>query len=574
MVIRGHLAAIAAVVLVGAAACGSGAENDEDQSGFGECSQEPLTCNSGETKQGGTLVYYEEQDISGWNVSGPNGSHYATSVMMKPLLPSVYYGAPDLKPGLDTNLVAEEPKVTSTSPQTVVYKLRPDAVWNDGTPITADDFAYQFRTRNTRDCPDCGSTSTTGYDVLDKVVGSDNGKTVTITFQAGKTYPDWRNLFSQIYPAHVAKQHGDDGTPAGLAASWDWFDKTQPTWSGGPFQIESYAEGQELVEVPNPKWWGRKPSLDRLVFKIVTDQSSFVPALQNGEIQAGDPQPNLDMATQVQNLPEVNYSLSGGLSWEHVDLNLENEFLKDKVLRRALFTAIDVPGIVNRTVGSFWTDAKPLLNHNFVPESPYYQDVISATGAGKGDVEAGKKLLTDAGYGGVGTALTTPAGKPVSLRFRHTEGNVNRAATGELVQATLKQLGIPVQIQTTNDLGETLSGGDFDLIVYAWIQTPYPFSTADQLWRSTSESNYGHWVNPQADALLDQAIQAGLDEAKGTALLNQADALLAADYYVLPLFQRPNMTVVHKDYANIRPDSTSTGPTFNTEQWGLRATVS
>ncbi len=91
---------------------------------------------------------------------------------------------------------------------------------------------------------------------MDSVVGSDNGKTVTVTYQAGKAYPDWKSLFDALYPAHLAKKNGDDGTAAGLAKSWEWFKATQPTWSGGPFMIESYTEGQQLIQVPNPKWYG------------------------------------------------------------------------------------------------------------------------------------------------------------------------------------------------------------------------------------------------------------------------------------------------------------------------------
>jgi glutathione transport system substrate-binding protein len=569
------LLAIATISLLAITACSSSGneEKKEEQLGFGSCKASPLTCNTGETKPGGTVVYYEEQDIATWNTVSAEGGHYATSVMLRSLTPGVYNGGPDFKPGLDTNLMAEEAKLTSTSPQTVVYKLKPEAVWNDGTPITADDFAYQFRARNTRDCPDCGSSSNAGYDLIQSVVGADNGKTVTVTYQTGKVFPDWKSLFNPLYPAHLAKKNGDDGTPAGLAKSWEWFGKTQPTWSGGPFQIESYAEGQQLVLVPNPKWYGKKPSLDKLIFKIVTDQSSFVPALQNGEIQAGDPQPNLDMVTQLQNLPEINHYLSPGLSWEHVDTNLKNKFLKDKELRAAVFKAIDVQGIINRTVGTFFKEAKPLYNHNFMPESPFYKDVVSATGAGKGDLEAAKKQLTDAGYTGVGTALKTPAGEPVTLRFRHTEGNVNRAATAELVQAALKQLGITVTIQPTNDLSNTLDTGDFDLIVYAWVSDVFPFQGADQLWSKDSDSNYGGWVNEKAEALLKQGIQAGLEEAKGAELINQADQLMAEDYYVLPLFQRPNLLAAQNGYVNIRPNATVTGPTSNTEEWGLRATA-
>lgn len=570
------LVALAAATMLAITACGGGEKSppqSEELLGFGACADQPLECNQGTTKPGGTLVYYEEQDIATWNTNSADGGHYPTVVMLNPIVPFVYYGAPNYTPALNTNLMAEEPQVTNSNPQTVVYKIKPEAVWSDGTPISADDFVYQFKTQNTRDCPDCAAASNSGYDVMDSVVGSDNGKTVTVTFQAGKVYPDWKSLFGAIYPAHLAKQNGDDGTAAGLAKSWEWFKATQPTWSGGPFMIESYTEGQQLIEIPNPKWYGPKPSLEKLIFKVVTDQSSFVPALQNGEIHAGDPQPNLDTVTKVGNLQGFNSRVSGALSWEHIDLNLNNQFLKDKALREAIFRAIDVQGIIDRTVGTFYKDAKPLKSHNFVPGSPHYQDVVSDTGAGAGDIEAAKKVLTDAGYTGVGSALKTSAGEAVSLRFRHTEGNVNRAATAELVQASLKNLGIDVTIQTTTDLSGTLDSGDYDMIVFAWVNSPFFFNGADQIWGKGSASNFGDWVNDEADKLLKQGIQEGLDEAKGADLLNQANALMAKDYYVLPLFQRANFQVAKADYVNIRPNATSTGPSYNTEEWGLRATA-
>ena len=166
-----------------------------------------------------------------------------------------------------------------------------------------------------------------------------------------------------------------------------------------------------------------------------------------------------------------------------------------------------------------------------------------------------------------GTVVIDPS---VTLRFRHTAGNQSRATTAELTQAKLKELGITVNIETTEDLGGTLSGGDFDLIVFAWIGTPWPVGGARQLWGLGSGSNFGKWENPAADELIGQA-QSTLDEARSAELLNQADELMAQDYYVLPLFQRPTYIVVKSDYRNIRDNATSTGPTYNMQEWGLTA---
>ncbi|MDG4830942.1 ABC transporter family substrate-binding protein [Solwaraspora sp. WMMD1047] len=565
--------AVTAVLITTACTSDGGNSEAEGQAGLAGCAERPLDCNSGETRQGGQIVWYMEQDIATWNVNSDDGGHFSTTQMLNGLIPGAYYAAPDLLPHWNTDLLVEEPTITVESPQTVVYKIRPEAVWSDGTPISAEDFIYQFKTRNTRDCPDCATASSSGYDVLASVVGSDDGKTVTATYQDGVKFPDWRQVFGEIYPAHIAKANGGTDTPEQLAASWQYFKTTQPTWSGGPYVIESYVEGQQLIQIPNDKWYGKvKPPLEKFIFKITTDQSSFVPALQNDELQGGYPLPNQDMVSQVSQLPGYHTYIGHGLNWEHFDLNLQNKFLKDKALREAVFKAIDVPGIIARTVGQYDPKAEPLGSHNYFPGSPYYQDVVTPTGAGSGDVEAAKQVLTAAGYTDVGTALKTPAGEPVTLRIRHTAGNQSRATTSELAQASLRELGIDATIETTEDLSGTLANGDFDLIVFAWIGTPFAFQGAQQLWGLGSGSNFGKWENPAANDLINQAASQ-LDEAKGAELLNQANALMAADYYVLPLYQRPTYLVVKSDYVNVRDNATSAGPTYNLQEWGLKATA-
>lgn len=572
------LLSVAAAALVFAAACGSdgGTNNNNNQelAGFAQCDAQPLECNRGTTKAGGTLVWATDQDLATWNTNSADGGHFSTAQMLQGILPGAFYAAPDLTAKWNQNLLAEEPKVTSQTPQTVVYKLRPEAKWSDDTPISADDFIYQFKTQNTRDCTKCAAASTTGYDTMENVVGSDGGKTVTVTWQTGKVYPDWQSLFGGLYPAHIAKANGGVDNADQLAASWEYFGKTQPTWSGGAYMVETYTEGQQLIEVPNAKWYGKvKPSLEKLIFKIITDQASFIPALQNAEIHGAYPLANQDMVTQAQQLPGVYSRVGHGLIWEHIDLNLTNKFLADKALRQAIFTAINVQGIIDRTVGQYDKTAKQVANHNFLPGSPYYKDVVGPTGVGKGDVEAAKKVLTDAGYQGVGSALKTPSGEAVAkLRFRHTAGNANRAATGEIVQNQLKQLGVEVEIVTTEDLSGTLDSGDFDLIVFAWVGTPFVQGGADQLWGLGSSSNFGEWKNPEADAILKQGVQQ-LDIAKGAELLNQANEMMAKDFYVLPLYQRPTFLMVSSQYANVRDNATSSGPHYNNEEWGLRASA-
>src|SRR5262249_40317447 len=160
-----------------------------------------------------------------------------------------------------------------------------------------------------------------------------------------------------------------------------------------------------------------------------------------------------------------------------------------------IFTAIDRKAIIDKTIGQFVQGATPLNSHNFMPGMKGYKDIIGPTGQGTGNVDTAKKILTDAGYKGVGSTLTTPSGQPVTLRISYTQGNVLRQQTCELIQTELAALGIKVNVTPIASLGKTLSSGDFDMIIFAWVNTPFVFSGAQQVWLSDSGSDFGHWVN-------------------------------------------------------------------------------
>jgi peptide/nickel transport system substrate-binding protein len=106
-------------------------------------------------------------------------------------------------------------------------------------------------------------------------------------------------------------------------------------------------------------------------------------------------------------------------------------------------------------------------------------------------------------------------------------------------------------------------------MIFAWVLSPLRIGGAKQLWHSTSASNYGQWVNTESDKLLDEAAQIVGDDTKAHDLINQANALMAADAYVLPLFQREFFISVNKQYTNLRPNPTNHGSVYNVGAWGL-----
>jgi peptide/nickel transport system substrate-binding protein len=572
------LAAVAAVATLVLAACGGGGGEDGDASEGGvyqDCKASPTTCNAvpaAQLQQGGSLTFAIEKNLPNWNLNSSEGNVFETGLAVKTFLPWTFTTTPDLKQVLNENLLVSAEQ-TNTNPQTIVYKIKPEAVWSDGTPITADDFVFQWKTMNGKDCPECAAAQNAGYNQISSLTGSDGGKTVTLVF--GTPYADWKNLFASgtpLYPAHIAAQQGDLNTPAGLAAAWKWFGATVPTYSGGPFQVSNWQDNVALTLTPNPKWYGAtKPPLEQLIMRVITEASQEPVALQNDEVQVIYPQPQVDLVQQVQNIPGVSQFQGLGLTWEHLDLNLANEYLADEPLRDAIFAATNVQSIIDSTVGQFNEDVTPLKSHMFVPGIDGYEDYLPPE-QGSGNVEAARKILSDAGYTNVaeGQQLTRPDGRAVPpLRIRYTVGNAIRQTTVELIQAQVRPLGITLEIVPTDDLGGTTSSGDYDMIVFAWVQTPASFSNAEQTWNSTSSSNYGKYNNPEVDRLMHEAATS-TDLAAARDTLNEAGRILAEDSYVLPLYQKPTIIAAQDDVANVRNNSSLDGPTYNVEEWGLR----
>jgi peptide/nickel transport system substrate-binding protein len=335
--------------------------------------------------------------------------------------------------------------------------------------------------------------------------------------------------------------------------------------------ITGYQKDASITEQPNPKWYGAtKSSLDKLIFRIITDQTQEPTALQNKEVTAIYPQPNADLVEQTDNIQGINTYLGKGLVWEHFDFNEKNEFLSDKNLRLAIFTAINRQDVIARTIGQFVPGALPLGNHMYVPGQPGYEDNVTDTGQGSGDIAKAKDILTKAGYTGVGSSLKTKDGKTVTFRCTYSEGNTNRQTECEIVQNTCKQLGINVTLKTTTDLSE-LGTGNFDMIVFAWVGTPFVVAGAQQIYELKGGADYGHNNDPAAEKLINEAATS-TDPKTVQDKMNQADKLITADAYELPLYQKPTFMAAYTDIVNIRDNATSSGPPVNVQDWGIRAT--
>jgi len=544
-----RLAALLVGLAMVAAACGGGGDEGGGGTGGG----------TAQIKDGGTLNYAADQEPTGFNnnTSKDNGTSVYNVVIN--VYPQPFHAQPDYSVKLDQVLM-DSAELTSDDPQTLVYKIKQDAVWSDGTPISADDFIYNWKQQNGT-IKDNDVATTAGYDRIKSVEGSDNGKTVTIVFK--EPYSDWKGLFTGLVPAHYVQKR-----PGGWNTGLDKEPEKIP--SGGPFVVKNYTPGQSLTLVRNEKYWGTKAHLDSMVFRFLPESTTQPAALQNNEVDLIYPQPQLDQVQQVKALADVNSEINFGLSFEHLDFNFKNEHLGDLKVRQAIATGINIQELVDRTVKQFSDKAQPLGNRLWLTGQKYYQDHFGQYG--KGDVAAATKLLEEAGYTKGADGIYTKGGKKLSVRFSTTAGNKLRETQGELFQAQMKQMGVEIKIanvDSTKFFGEWLPNGNFDICDFAWVGTPFTLSSNQDAYRTGGGGNYGSYSSPKVDALFKQAL-GETDEAKSAELANQIDQQMTADMATIPLYQKPTFIAYRNTYANIHDNATAEGPFNAAVTWGLK----
>ncbi|HSO51285.1 MAG TPA: ABC transporter family substrate-binding protein [Actinomycetes bacterium] len=450
---------------------------------------------------------------------------------------------------------------TSTDPQTIVYKIRQEAVWSDGTPVSADDFEYLWKNLN-GSIKDNDVAATTGYDQIESVEGSDNGKTVTVVFS--EPFSDWKSLFYGLLPAqYMAKVAG--GWNTGL----DKAPEKIPT--NGPYVVSGWEQGQSLTLARNDQYFGPKPHLDSIVFRFLPESTTQPAALQNNEVDLIYPQPQLDLVAQVKALPDVTSEINFGLSFEHLDFNFKNEHLADANVRKAIATGLNIGELVDRTVRQFTDEAQPLGNRIWLPRRPSYQDHFAQYG--KADVAGAAKLLEDAGYTKGADGVYAKGGKPLSLRISTTAGNQLRETQEQLIQAQLKQVGIDIKIVNADNrkfFGEWLPQGNFDIANFGWVGNPFAISSNQDIYRTGGGSNYGQYASDKVDQLFRQAVRE-VDEAKSAELGNQIDQQLTADMATIPLYAKPTYLAVRNSFVNVGDNATQEGPFWNSGLWAQKA---
>jgi len=540
--------ALAAVLVFVLAACagGGGQGGGPDRGGR---AAPPATANDvnpvprDQLPDGGTVRWPLSQITPNFNYHHIDGTLRDTRDVMFALVPQSFYADAAGRPYLNRDLL-EFADLTSTNPQTVTYRINPRATWDDGTPITVEDYRAQWLALNGTN-PAYQASSNNGYNQIASVEPGANEREVVVTY--ARPFADWESLFSPLYPASTNRDPNAFNTA--------WVD--QPQVTGGPFKFESIDRtAQTITLVRNEKFWGNPAKLDRIIYRAL-DLDAQIDALANNEIDFLDVGPNVNNYQRAQTIQGVDLRRAGGPNFRHLTMNGRSPVLQDVQVRAALAMAIDRRAITQAMLGPLGGPTDPLGNHIFMANQEGYVD--NGSQVVPYDPERARRRLDAAGWRLEGPTRRKD-NQELVIRFVIPSAVATSQQEAELVQGMLAEVGAKVTIEVVpvDDFFKNyVNVGNFDFTVFSWLGTPFPISSSRSIFVSPEqgpdgpivEQNYGQIGSPEIDQLYDQAT-AELDPARAIDLANQIDRKIWEIGHSLTQYQRPDIYAVRANIAN------------------------
>lgn len=432
-------------------------------------------------------------------------------------------------------------KKVSDKPLVVQYNLNPKAKWNDGTDIDYTAFKATWQALNGKN-KDYSVPSTEGYDCIKSVEQGSTPKQVIVTYE--KPCATWEMLFAPL----VHPKAGDVKT-----FNQGWVNNPHNEWGAGPFQIESATENQ-VVFTRNPKWWGKKAKLDKVVVKRM-ENTAALNAFQNGEVDAvTDSISAKDAIKSARSVKGAQLRYGYSTKVRVLNFNAKSKPLNELAVRKAIVQAFDV-ATYNKIQfqGMNWKSEQPGSELLSMFQAGYKNNLPAD---GKYNTENAKKTLEAAGYKMGKDGYYAKNGKTLEISFTFFGDDSTQAALANAFQAMMKKAGI--KCKTVNHavakFSEVVASHEYQVLPLAWQSTsPLSFlSAASQVYKSDSDSNLGLVGNKKIDAMLNK-IGKTYDYKEQTDYANKAESAALALYGTLPVSAPPIYQVFKKGFANNGP---------------------
>ncbi|WP_408006924.1 glutathione ABC transporter substrate-binding protein [Pseudalkalibacillus sp. A8] len=300
----------------------------------------------------------------------------------------------------------------------------------------------------------------------------------------------------------------------------------------GPFAFESWTPGQEIVLNKNNHYWGTKAKVDKVIFKVVPEETTRISMLETGEAHIAEPL-SVSMKNTVEASSAVEVYRSEGYGTEYIGFNVQKKPFNDVRVRKAIAHAVEMDSIIKGVYNNVGKKANSTLGSKVFG---YHEDMK----AYEYNLNEAKKLLAEAGY---------PDGFETTLKTMDSKERINLA---EVVQSQLKGIGIKVNIEVLEygTFVEQANSGNSEMFILSWRNAT---GDADynqyNLFHTDSQGAAGNtffYSNKEVDSLIEAA-RREKDQEKRKELYAQAQELEMEDAVYIPVRVIENLAAISRD---------------------------
>ncbi len=454
----------------------------------------------------------------------------------------------ELVPELATVVPTQANGGISRDGKTIVYHLRRNVRFHDGRPFSAEDVIFTWHAVMNKN-NNVGST--VGYDGIARI---DERDPYTIAVHLRAPYAPFIATFFApsgnpypILPAHLLAKYPNINQIAF---------NSQPVGTG-PFIVERWQRGNKIVFHANPHYWRGPPKLSTIWYTPVPNENTIVTLLQSHQADLEYYAAATNYA-QLAHIAGTRVVLTPFTQYGQLALNTTSPALADVAVRRALWYAIDVHGLIAEVTHGINTPAttdQPDFLWAFNPAVPHYGF----------DPARARALLDGAGWKAGPDGIRVKNGRRLSLVMALSSGNAVAAAQSVVVQRDWHDVGIEAQVKpyltslffASFGGGGIVQTGKFDVAAFTWVNGTDPDDSVlwmcDQIPRA---AHPGQNVYRFCDPALDRQERVALgtyDRAARKRAYDAIQTILAARVPAIFLFFYRRIAVVNTDLQYYRP---------------------
>ncbi|WP_190300380.1 ABC transporter substrate-binding protein [Rufibacter hautae] len=459
------------------------------------------------------------------------------------------------------------------------FAIRPEAQWDNGTPVTAQDVAFSLKMLHSplldnerwrdqydfikdiqfsKNSPKTFTLVCTGYTPEMKLMTGDffvlpahqfdpKGILASVPFQL------IRQKFDSLSSTSTFKAFASSINQPGFARD------TALVKGSGPYVLKKWSAGQSLVLEKKKAWWGNKVEApetvlranpSRILFQVLPDNAAALLALKTQQLDVMDNIPLVTFQEMKQDKKyQQLYNFYSPTSFDFVfmGLNGQNPKLENRLTRQALAHLVNIPQIISSLQGGLATPTVGLVHPQ---EKNFYNAELPQI---KFDPEKAKTLLREAGWQQTSTGWQKNVnGRPqtLTLELLYRAGNSDFENMSLLFKQNAKSLGIPVTLQAleSSQISERLESRKFDLYFRTLVSTPFSYNLIPLLHTSNGKEggpNVTGFGNPETDQLLEK-IAVEEHTAEKALLLKSLQKAMQEESNLIPLYFQQNKMAVSK----------------------------